>query len=77
MFDSEIGKIICWILALVTIAGGINYLFVAQGNDLVKKISSKTSTQKAIYYILGISAALFLVVKILHHSGHHPVGGFF
>lgn len=77
MFNGPVAEIVCWVLAVITILGGINYFFVANDKDVVKKITSKSSGQKTIYYIIGICAILFLVVKILHHSQHHATTSFY
>jgi hypothetical protein len=71
MFDHPVCKVICWILLIITVFGGINYFFIAQNKDLVPKISSSTNGRKALYYTIAIASVLFFVFKLVHH---HQMG---
>ena len=65
MHDSTPFKVICLILALVTVFGGINYWFIADGKDLIsfKDPNTKKNAQK----LIAVCALLFLIMKIWHH----------
>lgn len=70
MFDSPISNVVCWILAIVTVVGAVNWLFYSQGHDLVAKVFKTTKQRNAVYVTIGICGILFLICKILHHTQH-------
>lgn len=69
MSESPIIKVLCWILAIVTVIGAVNWIFYANNNDLVLKLSKKSNTRKAIYTSIGVCGILFFLFKVLYHSG--------
>ena len=70
MFESPVASVICWTLALITVFGAVNWLFYAQNNDLVAKLSKKPNVRKGVYVAIGICGLLFVVCKMLFHTQH-------
>jgi len=74
---NTIGIIVCWILSIIVILASFNYFFISKRNDLVRKISPKPSVQKGIYTFFGISAVLYLLIKIFFHYRYVSESNFF